>query len=104
MAPRARVDRPTAGADDDHAAQDIGGRDRLERRVGVDLEIGDRCRWMIRLLDTVDDRAALDRHAPARGLDPRMRLDETGPHRENQLDDVATSPHSREPRVVAGWG
>jgi len=57
---------------------------------------------MIGLLEAVDERAALDRYAAARRLDPRMRFDEPRLHREIELDDVAALPGSIDSQIAPG--
>ena len=57
---------------------------------------------MIGLLQAVDERAALDGHGAARGLDPRMRLDEPGRDRHVELDHVAAGPLALEPQIAGG--
>src|SRR5215470_19267838 len=90
--PRRGIDRPPRGPDDGDALEAVGYPRRFERRLGVDLEVRDACLAMIGLLEAVDERTALDRHAAARRLDPRVRLDEPRVHREIELDDVAALP------------
>src|SRR5262249_56577870 len=93
------IDRPPRAPYDGHALEAAGPPRRFERRLGVDLEVRDARLWMVGLLDAVDERAALDRHAPARRLDPRMRLDEPRFHREVELDDVAALPGALDAQI-----
>src|SRR5439155_13754507 len=100
--PRRRVDRQPGAAHDGHPFETTGYPRRLERRLGVDLEVGDARVRMIGLLEAVDERAALDRYAAARRLDPRMRFDEPRLHREIELDDVAALPGSIDSQIALG--
>src|SRR5215471_14685719 len=98
--PRRAIDRPPRGPDDSHALEAVGDPRRFERRLGVDLEVRDARLAMIGLLEAVDERAALDRHAAARRLDPRVRLNEASLHRKVELDDVAAPPGALDAQIA----
>src|SRR5262249_57908190 len=94
-APGTGVDGPASRPDDGDAVQQLWLPARRERRLGIDLEIGDARVRMIGLLEAVDERATLDGHAPAGRFDPGMRLHAPCRHRQGPGAGRAAPPPAR---------
>ena len=88
--------------DDGHAAEQVRAGLCAEFRLGRDHEVAD-VTVVVCGLEAVDQGAALDRHSPHIGLDLGMGLDALHGHRQQQLNGVATPPHSLETRVAANF-
>src|SRR5438552_16816238 len=55
-------------------------------------------------LEAVHEWSSLDRHAPSRRLDPRMRFGQPRRHRQIELHDVTTLPRALDLEIPGGAG
>src|SRR4051794_41036033 len=79
------------GGDDRDAAQQVGAMLGGRGSGRVDMQVVDGG-GMVGLLGGVDQRPALDGHAPAHGVDAGVGRGGADVHRQVQLDDVARVP------------